>query len=170
MDQTSASASKPGPSTSAVNLDLPSPRPRTTSHTEEMDVDYGPALPSFLGSDLHNALDPNSNTSEEPSKKVSDRPKNTLTLTVGMRLNQGLPRINTMMHPMNLRFHLLNPPKHADKSIHKVRFRYMSSSSEEDQSSATRHSSSKPSGAQPSRALSDQDQPQHDPDPLTIGK
>ena len=41
----------------------------------------------------------------------------------------------------------------------------MSSSSEEDQSSATRHRSSKPSGAQPSGALSDQDQPQHDPDP-----
>ena len=36
----------------------------------------------------------------------------------------------------------------------------MSSSSEEDQSSAPRHRSSKPSGAQPSAALSDQDQPQ----------
>ena len=57
VDQTSASASKPGPSTSAVNLDLPHPRPRTTSHTEEMDVDYGPALPPRLGSDLHNALE-----------------------------------------------------------------------------------------------------------------
>ena len=42
----------------------------------------------------------------------------------------------------------------------------MSSSSEEDQSSATRHTSSKPSRAQPSGALSDQDLPQHDPDPL----
>ena len=41
----------------------------------------------------------------------------------------------------------------------------MSSSSEEDQSSASRHRSSKPSGAQPSGAISDQDQPQHDPDP-----
>ena len=41
----------------------------------------------------------------------------------------------------------------------------MSSSSEEDQSSATRHRSLKPSGAQPSGALSDQDQPQYDPDP-----
>ena len=41
----------------------------------------------------------------------------------------------------------------------------MSSSSEEDQSSAARHRSSKPSGSQPSGALSDQDQPQHDPDP-----
>ena len=37
----------------------------------------------------------------------------------------------------------------------------MSSSSEEDQSSTTRRRSSKPSGA-----ISDQDQPQHDPDPL----
>ena len=41
----------------------------------------------------------------------------------------------------------------------------MSSSSEEDQSSAPRHRSSKPSGAQPSGVISDQDQPQHDPDP-----
>ena len=73
------SASKPGPSTSAVNLDLPLPRPRTTSHVEEMDVDYGPELPPHLGSDLHNASDQNSNASEEPSKKVSDRPKKTLS-------------------------------------------------------------------------------------------
>ena len=102
VDQTSASASKPGPSTSAVNLDLPPLRPRTTSHTEEMDVDYGPALPPRLGSDLYNALDQNSNASEEPSKKVSDRTKNTLTITVGMRLKRGLPQINTMMNPMNL--------------------------------------------------------------------
>ena len=74
VDQTSASASKPGPSTSAVYLDLPPPRPRTTLHVEEMEVDYGPALPPRLGSDLHNASDQNSNASEEPSKKASDRP------------------------------------------------------------------------------------------------
>ena len=41
----------------------------------------------------------------------------------------------------------------------------MSSSSEGDQSSVARHRSSKPSEAQPSGALSDQDQRQHDPDP-----
>ena len=41
----------------------------------------------------------------------------------------------------------------------------MSSSSEEDQSSVARHRSSKPSETQPSGALSDQDQPQHNPDP-----
>ena len=61
------------------------------------------------------------------------------------------------------------PKKHADKSRHKVRSRYMSPSSEEDPFSVARHRSSKPSGAQPSGAqpsgaLSDQDQPQHDPD------
>ena len=75
VDQTSASTSKPGPSTSSVNLDLPPLRPRTISHVKEMDVDYGPALPPRLGSDLHNASDQNSNASEEPSKKVSDRLK-----------------------------------------------------------------------------------------------
>ena len=72
-------------------------------------MDYGPALPPCLGSDLQNASDQNSNASWEPSKKVSDRPKNTLTLTKGMRLNRGLPRTNTMMNPMNLGLHLLNP-------------------------------------------------------------
>ena len=89
----------------------PPPRPRTTSHVEEMEVDYGPALPPRLSSDLHNASDQNSDPSEEPSKKVLDRPKNTLTLTKGMMLNRGPPRINTMMNPMNLGFHLLNPKK-----------------------------------------------------------
>ena len=53
------------------------------------------------------------------------------TLTKGMRLNRGLPRINSMMNPMNLGFHLLNSKKHADKSRHKVRSRYVSSSSDQ---------------------------------------
>ena len=76
VDQTSASACKPGPSNQAVNLDLPPPRPRPTSHSiEEMEVDYGPALPPRLGADHHNALDQHSGLSEEPPKKASDRPK-----------------------------------------------------------------------------------------------
>ena len=40
-----------------------------------MDVDYGPALPPRLGTDPHNASDQNASASEEPSKKVPDRPK-----------------------------------------------------------------------------------------------
>ena len=45
-----------------------------------------------------------------------------------------------------------------------TRSRYVSSSGE-DQSPVARHRSSKPSRAQPSGAVSDQDLPQHDPDP-----
>ena len=48
---------------------------QTTLQTEDMDVDYGPAVPPRLGSDPHNASDQNSNASEELSKKVSDKPK-----------------------------------------------------------------------------------------------
>ena len=70
VDQTSASASKPEPSSQTANLDLP----RSTLH-EEMEVDYGPALPPRLGADHHYASDQHSGLSEEPSKKASDRPK-----------------------------------------------------------------------------------------------
>ena len=72
-----------------------------------MEVDYNPALPPHLRADHHLASDQPSPT-EEPSKKASVRPK-THSLTVGMRLNPGLPRINSMMSPMNLGLHLLNP-------------------------------------------------------------
>ena len=152
MDQTLASASKPEPSTSAVNLDIPPPRPRTTSHVEEMEVDYGPALPPRLSSNLHNASDQNSNASEEPSKKASDRPEK---------------------HSHSHKSHDIDPGSASDQyydesdepRISSSKPRCVSSSSEEDQSSVARHRSSKPSGAQPSGALSDQDQPQHDPDP-----
>ena len=80
VDQTSAS--KPGTSQAAVNLDLPPPRqPRTTSNVEQMEVDYGPALPPHLGADQHMASDQPFSPSEEPSKKASDRPKKTLPLS-----------------------------------------------------------------------------------------
>ena len=69
VDQTSASASVSKPEPLAVNLDVPSPRPQTTLRIEEMEVDYGPALPPHLGADPHNALDQQSNLSEEPSKQ-----------------------------------------------------------------------------------------------------
>ena len=158
VDQTSASASKHGPSNSAVNLDLPPPRPRTTSHVEEMKVDYGPALPPRLGADHQNASDQLSSPSEEPSKKASDRPKKH---SHSHKRHDLEPRSTSDQCNDESDEPLISSSKsikHADKSKHKVRSRYVSSS--EDQSSVARHGSSKPSGA-----ISDQDQPQHDPDP-----
>ena len=143
-----------------VNLDLPPPRPTTTSPTEDMDVDYGPALSPFLRSDPHNASDQNSNASEEPSKKVSDKPK---------RLSHSHSRHEVEPSSASDQYNdesdepwiqSTKPEKHADKGRQKVRSKYVSSSLEKDQSSATKHRSSKPSGA-----FSDQGQPQHDPHP-----
>ena len=102
VDQTSFPASKPGTSSTAVNMDLPPPRPRTNIQTEDMDVDYGPALPPRLVLDQHDTSDQYVATSELPPKKVSDKPKSIATLAVGMKLNPGLPRINLMKNPMNL--------------------------------------------------------------------
>ena len=103
--------------------------------------------------------------------RIDHKKKNTLTLAKGMTLTQGPPRINTMMNPLNLGFHLLNPKKHADKSRHKVRSRYVSSSSEEDQSSVARHRSSKPSGSLTKTNLNMiQTPPPPPPPPLIIGK
>ena len=164
VDQTSTSASKPGPSSQTVNLDLAPPRPRPTSH-EEMEVDYGPALPPRLGADHHYASDQHSGLSEEPSKKVSDRPKKH---SHSHKRHDIKPRSAWDQYNDESDEPWISSSKskkHADKSKRKVRSRYVSSSSEEDQSSLPRHRSSKPSGAQPSGALSDQDQPQHDPDP-----
>ena len=123
-----------------------------------MDVDYGPALPPHLGYDPHNASDQNSNASEEPSKKVSDRPKQHSHSRHEVEPRSASDQFNDESDEP--RILSTKPKKHADKSKHKTRSRYVSSSSEEDQSSAPRHRSSKPS-----RALSDQDQPQYDPDP-----
>ena len=53
------------------------------------------------------------------------------------------------------------PKKHSDKSKHKSRSRFLPSSSEENQSPEHRHWSPKPSR----KSYSDQDHPQHDPDP-----
>ena len=158
VDQTSAATCKPGSSTSGVYLALPPPRPRTTSHVEEMEVDYGPALPPRLGSDLHNPSDQISNASKEHSKKASVRPTKH---SHSHKRHDVEPRSATDQYYVESDEPRISKKKrHADKSRHKVTSRYVSSSSVVDQSSATRHRSSKPSGA-----LFDQDQPQHDRDP-----
>ena len=115
--QTSAAASKPGTSSSAVNLDLPPPRPFTNPQTEDMDVDYGPALPPHLGSDHQNVSDQNSNASEEPSKKVSDRSKKH-----SQRKHDVDPRSASDQFSDESDQHRMSstkPKKHADKSKYK---------------------------------------------------
>ena len=160
VDQTSASASKPGTSSQAVNLDPPHLRPRPTSQSAEaMEVDYGPALPPRLGADHphDNASDQLSSLSYAPSKVALAR-----TRKHSHKKHDTEPRSASDQYSGQSeepRVASSRPKKHADRSKHKVRSRCVSSSSEEDQSSAPRHRSSKPSGA-----LSDQDQPQHDPD------
>ena len=166
VDQTSAFASKPGTSSRpAVNLDLPPPRHRTNTQTEDMDVDYSPALPPCLGSDPHDTLDQYVAPSEFPSKKVSDQPKNHGHSRSRHEVQSRSASDPSHKESDESRIRSTKPKKHSDKSKYKSRSRYVSSSSEEDQSSVARHRSSKPSGAQPSGAVSDQDLPQHDPDP-----
>ena len=128
-------------------------------------MDYGPALPPGLGSDRQNFSDQNSNASEVPSKKASDRPKRH---SHSHRKHDVCPRSASDQYSDESDQHWMSsikPQKHADKSKYKSRSRYVSSSSEEDQPSVAKHRSTKPSGAQPSGGNSDQDQPQHDPDP-----
>ena len=148
LDQTSASASKPGPSQAAVNLDLPPPRqPRAASNVEQMEVDYGPALPPHLGADHHMTSDQPSSPAEEPSKKASGRPK---THSHSHTKHDVDPRSASDQYNDDSDEPWISSSKskkHADKSKHKVRSRYVSSSSEEDQSSVVRHRSSKPSGS-----------------------
>ena len=139
VDQTSAS--KPGTSQAVVNLDLPPPRqPRTTSNVEQMEVDYNPALPPHLRADHHLAWDQPSSPTEEPSKKASVRPKTHSRHEVEPR--SASDQFNDESDEPQIASS--KSKKHADKSKHKVRSRYVASSSEEDQSSVARHRSSKP--------------------------
>ena len=157
MHQTSAS--KPGTTQVAVNLDLPPPSQLwAASNLEQMEVDYGPALPPHLGADHHMTLDQPSSPAEEPSK-ASVRPK---THSHSHKRHVADPRSASDQltdESDEPRIASSRSKKDADKRKHKVRSRNVSSSSEEDQSSVVRHRSYKPSGA-----ASDEDLPQHDPD------
>ena len=68
VDQTSALTSKPGLSSQAAIIGPTPPRPtRTTSQpVEDMEVEYGPALPPGHGADHDNASDQHSGLSDEP--------------------------------------------------------------------------------------------------------
>ena len=100
-----------------------------------MDIDYGPVLPPHL--DFH-------------SSRVDDASGHNVSSSDHYSDQSDKPR------PAPSR-----AKKHTDKSKHKSRSRYLPSSSEEDQSSELRHRSPKPSR----KTYTDQDHPQHDPDP-----
>ena len=164
VDQIWFLASKPGTSSTAVNLDLPPPRPRANLQTEDMDVDYGPALPHLV-LHQHDTSDQYVAPSELPPKKVSDKPKKQSHSCTRHEIESRSASDQSNEESDEPRIPSTKPKKHSDKSKHKSRSIYVLSSSEEDQSPVARHRSSKPSGAQPSGAVSDQDLPQHDPDP-----
>ena len=153
-------ASKAGPSSnSAAHLDLPPPRSSTNAQSEAMDVDVGPALPPRLvlnqtSSDQYVAPSEAIPKDSSYSHKKQSHRQTVAPSSASDQLDEDSdePRI----HP--------RPKKHSDKSKHKSRSRYVSSS-EEDHSPVARHRSSTPSRAQPSGAASDQDLPQHDPEP-----
>ena len=160
--ESSLPASKPGSSSNnAAPLDLPPPRSSTNIQSEAMDMDYGPALPPrlVLNKDTSEQyVAPSEGHSEEVSyshkKQSHKQPVDPSSASDQLHEDSDQPWIPSS-----------RPKKHSDKSKHKSRSRYVSFSSEEDQSPVARHRSSKPSRAQPSGAASDQDLPQHDPDP-----
>ena len=153
-------ASKAGPSSnSAAHLDLPPPRSSTNAQSEAMDVDVGPALPPRLvlnqtSSDQYVAPSEAIPKDSLYSHKKQSHRQTVTPSSASDHLDEDSDE--SRIHP--------RPKKHSDKSKHKSRSRYVSSS-EEDHSPVARHRSSKPSRAQPSGAASDQDLPQHDPDP-----
>ena len=146
--QTSTSASKPGPSNTRLE-------PPSTNPVESMDIDYGPALPPRL--DSHSCVDDasghNVSSVEEPSaqpEKSSHSFKQYVVAPSSASDHYSDQFDEPWPAPSRAK-------KHTDKSKHKSRSRYLSSSSEDDQSSEVRHRSPKPSR----KTYTDQ----HDPDP-----
>ena len=154
-------ASKAGPSSNiAAHLDLPPPRSSANAQSEAMDVDVGPALPPRLvlnqtTSDQYVAPSEAIPKDYSYSHKKQSHRHTVAPSSASDQLDEDSDE------PW---IHSTRPKKQSDKSKHKSRSRYVSSS-EEDHSPVARHRSSKPSRAQPSGAASDQDLPQHDPDP-----
>ena len=143
VDQISGLASKPGPSNT-----------RLDTHTHTPDIDYGPALPPRL--DSHGSVDDasgfNVSAVEEPLRLPSAQPKKTYHSSKQYAVAPSSALDHYSDH---------TEPRSTLISRNKSRSRYLPSSSEEDQSPEARHRSPKPSR----KTYSDQDHPQHDPDP-----
>ena len=127
-----------------------------------MDIDYGPALPPRLDSHsrVDDALGINVSSVEEPSRLPSAQPKKSHSFKQYV-VAPSSASDHYSDHSDEPRPAPSRAKKHTDKSKHKSRSRYLASSSKEDQSPEARYRSLKPSR----KTYSDQDHPQHDPDP-----
>ena len=102
-----------------------------------MEIDYGQSLPPRLGADQSqhdNASDQHSSLSDEPTMVASARPKKH---SHSHKKHDIEPRSASDQYSGQsdeTRVASSRPKKHADRSKHKLRSRYVSSSSEEDQS------------------------------------
>ena len=158
VDQTSLFT---GTKTNAPSNANPS---QVSSAVESMEVEYGPDLPSRLGSYTSRLADDSGlhrSSAEEPSQVASTKPKQVshsskYHVVDPSSASDHYSDYSVDPHPAPSR-----PKKHSDKSKHKSRARFLPSSSEEDQSPEHRHRSPKPSR----KSYPDQDHPQYDPDP-----
>ena len=158
VGQTSSSASK----TNAPSKDLAKPS-QSSSALESMEVEYGPELPPRLDS-YSSLLEDDSgqvrSSGEEPSKVASSKPKKSIHSSKYHVVDPSSASDHYSDYSVDPQPAPSRPKKH-NKSKHKSRARCLPSSSEEDQSPEHRHRSPKPSG----KSYSDQDHPQHDPNP-----
>ena len=127
---------------SSTVLDLP---PRLDSYSSRLDDYAGPVRSS----------------AEEPSKVASTKPKQVSHSSRYHVVDPSSASDHYSDYSNNLQPAPSRPKKHSDKSKHKSRAKFLPSSSEEDQSPEHRHRSPKPSR----KSHTDQDHPQHDPDP-----
>ena len=150
MDQTSSSSAT---KTNAPSKDL-----------ESMEVEYGPDLPPRLdsySSRLEDDLGQLRSSAEDPSQVASTKPKQAAHSSRHHVVDPSSASDLYLDYSINPQLAPSRPKKHSDKSKHKSRSRFLTPSSEEDQSPEHRHRSPKPSR----KSYSNQDHPQHDPDP-----
>ena len=158
VDQTS-SASKTNASSKEV--DKPS---KTSSAVESMEVEYEPDLPIHLDSYTSRLEDDSGqvrSSAQDTSKVASTKPKQSSHSSKYPVVDPSSASDHYSDYSVDPQPAPSRPKKHSDKSNHKSRARFLPSSSEEDQSPEHRHRSPKPSR----KSYSDQEHPQHDPDP-----
>ena len=160
VDQTSSSSAT---KTNAPSKDLDKPS-KASSAIESMEVEYGPDLPPRLdpySSRLEDDSGQLRSSAKDPSKVTSTKPKQASHSSRYHVVDPSSASDHYSDYSIDPQPAPSRTKKHSDKSKHKSRARFLPSSSEEDQSPEHRHRSPKPS----KKSYSDQDHPQHDPDP-----